>query len=340
MSGARKLLIYDDNAPLYKDLLCEALETKWRVEVGPNSTAWLRERIPDADAAIGLRFPPELLHSAAKLKLLLFPGAGFLHRDPMELPEGCQHANVYEHEIPISEYVFLALLTLVTGQMESRAAFGRGEWLGNGRIGGEPRCELFGGTLGLIGFGHIGREVARRALAFGLTVQAIRSRPVRAGQNNDGVHILGGPESLSRLLATSDFVVVACPLTPETHGLLTAAQLRLLRPHAVLVNVARAEIVDEAALFEALRDRWFRAAALDVWYLYPSRPDERLHGSRFPFHELPNVLATPHSSAWTAPMIARRARQMAANLDRFARGESLERVVLTGAWRSSCGSAA
>jgi phosphoglycerate dehydrogenase-like enzyme len=108
--------------------------------------------------------------------------------------------------------------------------------------------------------------------------------------------------------------------------MLTEERLRLLNPNAIRLNVARAEIVEEAAL--------------DVWYRYPAHADERLHGSQYPFHELPNVFATPHSSAWTAPIIARRARQMAANLDRFARGEPLERVVLTGAWRGSCGSAA
>jgi phosphoglycerate dehydrogenase-like enzyme len=336
MTGPRKLVVFDDNAPLYADLISSALETRWNVETGPNAVPWLREHIADADAAIGLKLPAELRCSAAKLKLLLFPGAGFMHRDPEELPEGCLHANVYEHEIPVAEYVFLALLTLATGQTESAAAFRQGEWLGNGRVGGTPRRELYGGTLGLIGFGHIGREVARRAEAFGLRIQAVRSRP--GGEKS--AHILGGPEALPELLSTSDFVVIACPLTPETEGMLTRERLRLLKPHAILVNVARAEIIEEAALFEALRERWFAAAALDVWYRYPTHAGERLHGSRFPFHELPNVLATPHSSAWTAPMIARRARQMAANLDRFARGEPLERVVLTGTWRGPCGSAA
>lgn len=326
MTGARKLVVFDDNAPLYLKLLTSALETEWRVETGPNSTAWLREHIADADVAIGLRLPAELRCKAAKLKLLLFPGAGFMHRDPQELPAGCQQANVYEHEIPVAEYVFLALLTLGTGQMESAAAFRQGEWLGNGRVGGAPRREVFGGTLGLIGYGHIGQEVARRAEAFGLRVQAIGSQ--------------SSPEALCELLATSDFIVVACPLTPETQGMLHRERLRLLKPHAILVNVARAEIIEEAALFEALRERWFAAAALDVWYRYPAHAEERLHGSQYPFHELPNVLATPHSSAWTAAMIARRARQMAANLDRFARGEPIERVVLSGSWRGSCGSAA
>ncbi len=177
MTGPCRLVIFDDDAPLYSDLLCDALGTEWRVEVGPGSASWLLQHIADADAAIGLKLPPGLLDSATKLKLLLFPGAGFMHRHAEELPEGCRHVIVYEHEIPMAEYVFLALLTLVTGQAEAAAAFRHGEWLGNGRVGGVPHRELFGGTLGLIGFGHIGREVARRAAAFGLVVQAIRSRP-------------------------------------------------------------------------------------------------------------------------------------------------------------------
>jgi phosphoglycerate dehydrogenase-like enzyme len=338
MTGPLNLVIFDDNAPLYADLLRGALETEWRVEVGPNSAEWLRQHIAEADAAIGLRLPRELLASAAKLKLLQFPGAGFMHRDPEELPLGCRHANVYEHEIPVAEYVFLALLTLGTGLPETSAAFQRGEWLGNGRVGGAPHRELFGGKLGLIGFGHIGQEVARRAEAFGLAVQAIRSTAGLQRYRDGHAHILGGPEALPELLTTSDFVVVACSLTSKTEGLLTGERLRLLKPHAILINVSRAEIIEEAALFEALRERWFAAAALDVWYRYPSRAGERLHGSEYPFHALPNVLATPHSSAWTEPMIARRAQQMAANLDRLARNEPLERVVLTGTWRSPCGS--
>lgn len=168
----------------------------------------------------------------------------------------------------------------------------------------------------MIAFGHVGQEVARRAKAFGLKVQAIRSR--------------SGPEALRELLATSDFVVVACPLTRETKSMLIEERLRLLNPNAIRLNVARAEIVEKPAVFEAPSDRWSAAAALDIWYRYPAHADERLHGSRYPFHELPTVFATPHTSAWTAPIIARHARQMAANLDRFARGEPLERVVLTG----------
>jgi phosphoglycerate dehydrogenase-like enzyme len=334
------LVIFDANAPLYLESLQSSLKTKWRVISGPNSTDWLRQHIAEADAAIGLKLPLELRASASRLKLLQFPGAGYMHRSPDELPAGCLYTNVYEHEIPVAEYVFLALLTLGTGIAQSAAAFRHAEWLGNGRVGGVPHRELFGGTLGLIGFGHIGREVARRAHAFGVKTQAIRSTPGTAPYDEEHARILGGPETLPKLLTTSDFVVVACPLNSQTQSMLTGAKLRMLKPDAILVNVARAEIIEEAALFEALNNRWFAAAALDVWYQYPADATERLPGSQYPFQELPNVLATPHSAAWTSPMIARRARKMAANLDHLVNGEALERVVMTGTWRNPCGSVA
>jgi phosphoglycerate dehydrogenase-like enzyme len=339
MSRAHKLVIFDDNASLYEAMLRNALKTDWDVERGPNSTDWLSEHICHADAAIGLWLPLELRARAKRLKVLLFPGAGVMHQDPMELPDGCVHANVYEHETPIAEYVFLALLQLGTGVIETALAFREGEWLGNGRIGGTPHRELFGETLGLVGFGHIGREVSKRAKAFGLSVQAIRNHPEADLNTDRDVRILGGPEAIDKLLETSDFVVIACPLTPQTHGLIDRERLRRMKKNAILVNVSRAEIIEERALFEALQEQWFAAAALDVWYRYPARADERLHGSQYPFHELPNAFITPHSSAWTRPMIERRARKMAANLDRFARGEPLERVVLTGSWRDPCNSA-
>ena len=96
--------------------------------------------------------------------------------------------------------------------------------------------------------------------------------------------------------------------------------------------MARGEIVEEHALFEALRDGRIAGAALDAWYRYPERVTDLLHGSALPFHELPNTLATPHMSAWTAELIERRIARMVENLQRFERGEPLERVVLKGAW--------
>src|SRR5262249_41728134 len=105
-----------------------------------------------------------------------------------------------------------------------------------------------------------------------------------------------------------------------TRGLLGERELRLMKPSAMLINVARADIVDEGALYRALADGTIAGAALDVWYRYPTGTGPTQPG-RFPFHELPNVLMTPHVSGWTDGMLAARAEVSADNIHRITRGE-------------------
>jgi phosphoglycerate dehydrogenase-like enzyme len=130
------------------------------------------------------------------------------------------------------------------------------------------------------------------------------------------------------MLPQCDTVLIACGLGPETRGLLDARRLALLKPGALLINVARAAIVDEDALYNALRDGHLGGAALDVWWQYPTAAEPERRPSRRPFHELPNVLITPHSSSSSDATAERRWGVVAANLDRFARGEPLENIVL------------
>lgn len=326
-----KLLIWHPACYQLEPPLRSALRTSWDIETNPGDLNWLAERLAGADALIALELPRSLLPQARRLKALLFPGAGYFHSSPDELPLGCRLSVVFEHEVPIAEYVVLVLLLHVTRMRHFLATFAQGRWDGNGRTGGEPHEELLGKTLALVGYGHIGREVARRVRCFGVRVLAIRSRPSPLPVGTPEPDFLGTPAELDRVLAESDFVTLCCPLTPETRGMIDARRLRLLRDGALLVNVARAEIVDEEALYRELASGRI-SAALDVWYQYPMRGTEILHGSRFPLHELPNVLATPHLSAWTRAMIERRMRRIADNLDRLARGQPLERVVLCGSW--------
>jgi phosphoglycerate dehydrogenase-like enzyme len=135
-----------------------------------------------------------------------------------------------------------------------------------------------------------------------------------------GLAFLGGPGTLDEVLSRADYLAITLSLTEATRGLLGERELRLMKPTAVLVNVARAEIVDEAALFRALAQRTIAGAALDVWYRYPKGP-----GPTFPachaFQELPNVLMTPHVSGWTEGMLEARAKLIAENTHRVARGE-------------------
>jgi phosphoglycerate dehydrogenase-like enzyme len=236
--------------------------------------------------------------------------------------------------VPIAEYVMTVMLLQVTHFARYAKTFRRGSWEGSGRCGGAPHNELHGKSVGLIGFGHIGREVAARALAFGMHVFAIRQNTKRQGTpSNLPLDWLGDPADLDRLLESADFVIVACALSDRTRGMLGPKQLARMKASGMLVNIARAEIVDEDALFEALRHRRIEGAALDAWYRYPVSPDEMLHGSRLPFHELPNVIVTPHMSGWSSGTLKRRQDAIGRNLDRLARNEPLLNVVLEGKWR-------
>jgi phosphoglycerate dehydrogenase-like enzyme len=179
--------------------------------------------------------------------------------------------------------------------------------------------ELAGKTLGILGYGHIGQAVARRARAFDMEVRAIRRN--FGASADDRFARIEGIDGVGHLLRCSDFLVITLPLTPETRGLLGEREFAAMTPTAILVNVARGEILDEDALYAALAERRIAAAALDVWYLYPTSSEPTLP-SRRAFHTLPNVLMTPHVADGTEGTVAARAKLIAENIQRIARGDS------------------
>jgi phosphoglycerate dehydrogenase-like enzyme len=320
-----RALVWDGTGEDRAGLLRGYLATPWQVDGLPAhaATGDVVRALPDTDALIAASFPAGLRRSADSLKLVHCTGAGVDAFDIEALPAGCVLCNVHEHEIPIAEYVLLNVLLFSTRLIERDREFREGDWTHSARMNGEFHEEAYGKTLGVIGYGHLGRAVAVRARAFGMRVIAVR-RTSRADPELDWC---AGMDGLGCLLAESDFVVIACPLTAETRSLLGERELGLMKRTAVLINPARAEIVDEAALYAALAERRIAGAALDVWYSYPDRADVRQHGSAYPFHRLDNVIITPHLSAWTRDMVERRYRRIAGNLDRLARGEPLARVV-------------
>ena len=154
--------------------------------------------------------------------------------------------------------------------------------------------------------------------AFPMAVWATR-RDIKRSDTH-GLAFLGGPDALDEVLSRADYLAITLSLTEVTRGLLGERELRLMKPTAVLVNVARAEIVDEAALYWALAQRTIAGAALDVWYQYPKGPGPTFP-ARHAFQELPNVLMTPHVSGWTEGMLEARAKLIAENIHRAAQGK-------------------
>ncbi len=282
--------------------------------------AGMAAQVADVDVLVTLGFTQEMGAAAARLRLVQVPGAGLDRIDRAAIPAGAWLANVYGHEVGIAEYVVGAMLALTREYARLDAALRRGAWDSQWAVGAPappPWPELAGKTLGILGYGHIGEAVARRARAFDMDVVAIRRHV--AGRP-DGLATVLAPVMLDDVLRHSDYVVVTLPLSTETRGLLGDRRLRSMKRSAMLVNVSRAEIVDEDALYAALAEKRLAGAALDVWYRYPTAPGATLPARR-PFHELPNVIMTPHLSGWTEGMLEARARVIAKNVARTARGE-------------------
>ena len=278
-------------------------------------------RLSDVDVLITLAFTREMGAAAKRLKLVQVPGAGLDRIDRAALPAGVLLANVYGHEIGIAEYVLGAMLALTRGFARLDAALRRGTWESQWAVGAAPPApwpELAGKTLGILGYGRIGQALARRARAFDMEICAIRRDVTRS--DAEGLAFLGGPEALEEVVRRADYLAVTLSLTETTRGILGKRELRMMKPSAVLINVARAEIVDEEALYRALAARRIAGAGLDVWYRYPRDAGATLP-ARQPFHELPNVLMTPHVSGWTEGMLEARAKLIAENIERTARGE-------------------
>ncbi len=272
------------------------------------------------DAVVALKFGSAEA-DCFSTRLLHLPGAGADALDFAVLAPDCWVCNVFEHEVPVAEFVFTAILNHATGYCRMIREFKNELW-SEIYLARSPHGEIFGKTLGLVGFGHIGKAVTQRARAFGMQVHVVSHSGV--APEADWV---GRPEQLHDMLSVADFIVIACPLTSETRGLIGAAELGAMKSSAVLINIGRAQIVEEEPLFQALERGRLAGATLDVWYEYPAAGDVNARPSRFPFDRLPNVHCTAHSSGWTEGLFERRYAVIADNLTRLYRREPLRNVI-------------
>lgn len=298
------------------------LTTDWTIEVADDSDdGTFAKAMLDADAIVSMEWrqcPP-----VPKLKLILLPGAGTDAIDFSQVPPGVSVCNVFGHDISIAEYAMATMLEMSIGVRRMDAALRRDNWYGS-YLCGPRHGELYGKTLGVVGYGRIGRETARRAKAFGMRVIACNRTAKAPDEFAERITAMNG---FADLVADSDFVLVALPLDETTRGLVNAAAFARMKPSAVVINVARGAIIDEEALYVACRDRAIGGAVIDTWYQYPPQGKDHANPSRFPFRELDNVIMTPHASGWSDNLKARRCEGIADNLNRLARGEPLVRVV-------------
>jgi phosphoglycerate dehydrogenase-like enzyme len=289
------------------------------VEIVEAAEAEIVDAIRTADAFYGT-IRPEWLAAASRLCWIQTPIAGLEHSMFPELVASpvtlTNMRGIYSDHI--ADHAYALLLALARGLPQFMRRQARHEW----STRGVSAVHLPDATLGILGLGGIGRELARRAKASGMTVLAVDARP---GARPDEVDELWSTDRLRELLERADFVAVCAPHTPETERLINREKLAWMKPSAFLINISRGIIVELTVLTDALQQRRLAGAALDVFETEPLPADH-------PLWDMENVLITPHA-AWMGPdSEARRLDVLRDNLRRFAAGEPLLNVVDKARW--------
>ncbi len=272
--------------------------------------------IADADVVLGF-VTREMFLAARKLRWVQSISSGvdmFLYDEfrDSEVVLTSEKGLVGEH---LADHAF-GLLLMLTRQLATALKHGPDAWNHRPEMR-RQEIELTGTVMGIFGFGGTGRAMARRAAAFGMTVNALDRDPVPTSPEVDTVW---GPDRFDDVLQTSDVVSICCPLTPETRGRFDASAFARMRPTAYLVNVTRGEVMVEDDLADALESGQIAGAGLDVAPREPLPADSRLWN-------LPNVVMTPHTAGASQFRAARNLDRFVDNLARFRAGESLEGVI-------------
>ncbi|MDR5684236.1 MAG: D-2-hydroxyacid dehydrogenase [Armatimonadota bacterium] len=302
------------------------LDVSPRVDLRVVSGEGAEAHAEEAEVLVGWVVPDAFFRRASRLRWIHATSAGVDHL--IDTPAWSADVVITNsrgiHAIPIGEHVLGWMLmfarnlhTALRNQIARR-------W--DRQIGGE----FHGATVGILGFGAIGREIARLCAAFGARTLAMRRHPLSLGEASasslpggerlGGTVALYGPDGLREVLEASDYVVVALPLTAQTRRLIGAREIGWMKQDAVLINVGRGEIVDEAALVSALAARRIRGAALDCFEVEPLPATS-------PLWEADNVLISPHVSGSSPRYMDRAIPLFCENLRRYLAGEPLLNVV-------------
>jgi phosphoglycerate dehydrogenase-like enzyme len=294
--------------------------------------------IADADGFFG-KITPALLAAATKLRWVQSPTASLEHYVfPELIAHPCQVTNMRGlFSDVIADQVFGYIICFARNlhlyiRQQTRAHWEPigGESARGGFISGpgvlnaidRAHMHLADATLGIVGLGHIGSEIARRGAAFGMRVLAVD--PIRT-EVPEGVDALWQPEQLPDLLAESDFVTIAAPHTPETAKLFRREQFQQMKTGAYLINIGRGAIVDLGDLTAALEAKEIAGAGLDVFETEPLPADHPLWG-------MENVIITPHIAGYSPHVSERHLSTLLDNVNRFARGETLRNIVNKAMW--------
>jgi phosphoglycerate dehydrogenase-like enzyme len=279
------------------------------------------EELASADAVLAwllrAELRPEELAKLGSAGLIQLLSAGVDDVPFDQIPDSvavASNAGAYAEQM--AEHVLALALALAKRLAQNHAALARGVFDQQ-----TPTRSIRGSVVGILGFGGIGQASARLFQALGARVCAIN----RTGRTDAGVDRIGTMEDLDALLSDADILVVSLPLTRATDGLIGRRELSLMRPDAILVNVARAAIIDEDALYEHLETHRSFSAGIDAWWREPR--GQEAFAARRPFLNLPNVIGSPHNSGIVAGSFTEAAARAADNVARHLRGEPVRNLV-------------
>ncbi len=255
-----------------------------------------------------IRFGEETLGRAPRLRFIQKLGAGYENVDVKAAT--ARHILVANtdsmNKVSVAEHAFLLMLMCGRHYADKAEELRTGQW----SLGHAWATELYGRTLGIIGLGNIGREIAARARAFGMPLLALKRAREPEGAEALAVEFVG----LDDLLRRSDFVVLSLAMTPEARGMIGARELSLMKPTTFLINVSRGAVVDEAALITALEEGRIAGAGLDVFAQEPLPPGH-------PLFSCPRVILTPHYAGTADGSVNRLWSFAADNVARVTRGD-------------------
>jgi len=308
--------------------LQQQAEVTWVDTTGTDGLARLRDALPGAHGLLGasLRLDSSLLDLAPQLQVVSSVSVGVDNYDIAELTRrGVMLTNTPDVLTETTADTGFALILASARRVVELAGWVRdGHWqanLGPAHFG----TDVHGKALGIVGMGRIGEALARRGAAgFGMRVLYHSSRPKPEVDARYGARYC----ELDALLREADFVCLTVPLSASTEGLIGARELALMKPEAILINIARGRVVDEPALIEALREKRIRAAGLDVFVQEPL-------SNASPLLQLDNVVATPHIGSATHETREAMARCAVENLLSALSGERPVNLVNEGAWKAA-----
>jgi glycerate dehydrogenase len=310
--------IGEANRAVLKEILGDVARFSFLVDM----PAGLREQtLVSANVLLSWNLPKELKFGGFGLlknvRLIQLLSAGADHVPFAELRSDIVvAANVGAYAEPMAEHVLAMALALAKNLFREHQNLAKGEF-NQSRL----NRALSGSVCGILGLGGIGRATARLMRAMGMQIYAVNT----SGRTDEAVEFIGTLNDLQYVLSGSDIAVISLPLTRATRGLIGKQELEWMKPNAILINVARGDIIDEGDLYAHLTSHPGFMAGIDAWWIEPFRHGE--FRTNYPFLSLPNVLGSPHNSAMVPGINEEGTRRAAENVRRFLKGGSIVGVV-------------